>query len=306
MRCGAAGCCGTTAEDRFLREHYGVDGTGWCTPFLLVPEVTNVDDEHLRKLCDATDRDVFLSDASPFGLPFWNLRESASERARQRRIDDGRPGSPCSKGYVRLFNTEFTERPICTASRQYLSLKLAELAGAELTDEQRAAWRESVLAKSCICHDLAGGATLKNGIDPAATPAVCCGPNIVNFSRVASLEEMIGHIYGRCSLLTNPNRPHMFLRELALYIEYLERELARRRVGLSSATAEHFQESVENLRRGVEHYRRLIDRLDASERECFAGELAVLQDAVERLWPAITALAETPSSAAATETSSTV
>ena len=32
-----------------LREHYGVDGTGWATPFLLVPEVTNVDDEHLAE-----------------------------------------------------------------------------------------------------------------------------------------------------------------------------------------------------------------------------------------------------------------
>ena len=37
---------------------------------------------------------------------------------------------------------------------------------------------------------------------------------------------MVGHIYGRISLLTNPDRPHMFLRELALYIDYL-RDLAR-------------------------------------------------------------------------------
>ena len=34
-----------------LRDLYGADGTGWATPFLLVPEVTNVDDAHLRKLC---------------------------------------------------------------------------------------------------------------------------------------------------------------------------------------------------------------------------------------------------------------
>jgi hypothetical protein len=291
VRITVQGGIGTAEEDRFLREQYGVDGTGWCTPFLLVPEVTNVDDEHLRKLCEATDRDVYLSDSSPFGLPFWNLRSSASERARQRRIDAGRPGSPCSKGYVRLFNIEFTERPICTASRQYQSLKLADLCGAELPEEQREALRENVLAKSCICHDLAGGATLKNGIDPAATPAVCCGPNIVNFSRIASLEEMVGHIYGRCSLLSNPNRPHMFLRELALYVEYLDRELARRRVGLPSGTPEYFQESVENLRRGIDHYRRLADRLAVSERECFRGELDLLHDAVERLWPDVAALA---------------
>ena len=44
------------------------DGLGWGTPFLLVPEVTNVDDLHRAKLVEASDDDVELSDASPFGL----------------------------------------------------------------------------------------------------------------------------------------------------------------------------------------------------------------------------------------------
>ena len=69
-----------------------------------------------------------------------------------------------------------------------------------------------------------------NGIDPAATPAVCCGPNIVNFSRIATLEEMVGHIYGRISLLSGADRPHMFLRELALYVDYLRNELAKQKI----------------------------------------------------------------------------
>ena len=119
VRLTVQGGIGTAAEDAFLREHYAADGTGWATPFLLVPEVTNVDREHLEKLCKATEKDVYLSDSSPFGLPFWNLRTSASEERRRRRIAEGRPGSPCIKGYVKLFNTEFTELPICTASRQY-------------------------------------------------------------------------------------------------------------------------------------------------------------------------------------------
>ena len=51
VRITAQGGIGTADEDRLLREFYDVDGTGWGTPFLLVPEVTNVDDEHLQKLC---------------------------------------------------------------------------------------------------------------------------------------------------------------------------------------------------------------------------------------------------------------
>jgi hypothetical protein len=42
---------------RFLREHYGMDGTGWGSPFLLVPEVTNVEAETLHQLTErATGR----------------------------------------------------------------------------------------------------------------------------------------------------------------------------------------------------------------------------------------------------------
>ena len=144
MRITVQGGIGTVEEDLLLRECYGADGTGWATPFLLVPEVTNVDDEHLRKLCEAGDDEVYLSDSSPFGLPFWNLRTSASENARRRRIAENRPGSPCPKGFVRLFNTEFTKIPICIASRHYQKLKLEQLEGQDLTPQKRAALRESV------------------------------------------------------------------------------------------------------------------------------------------------------------------
>ena len=281
VRITVQGGIGTAAEDTLLRRHYGADGTGWATPFLLVPEVTNVDDELLAKLCAASDGEVFLSGSSPFGLPFWNLRNSASEEARRQRIAQNRPGSNCTRGFVRLFNTEFTERPICTASRQYQELKLRHLASEDLTDEQRDALREDVLAKSCICHDLAGGATLKNGIDPAATPAVCCGPNIVNFSRIATLEEMVGHIYGRGSLLTNPDRPHMFVRELALYIDYLRDLLRRRDLGLSACAPEHLHEFKQNLLCGIAHYRRLAAELDGPAQAAFLDELERLRESLE-------------------------
>jgi hypothetical protein len=280
IRITVQGGIGTTEEDLLLRERYGADGTGWATPFLLVPEVTNVDDEHLRKLCEATDADVYLSDSSPFGLPIWNLRESASENARRGRIADGRPGSPCWKGYVQLFNTEFTPLPICTASRQYQRQKLAQLASADLAEPQRAAMRESVLAKSCICHDLAGGATLKLGIDPAATPAICCGPNIVNFSKIATLDEMVGHIYGRTSLLTNSARPHMFVRELAINVDFLREELRKYRLGIASYTLEYFLEFRDNLLSGIDHYQRFADRIGVSERAAFLDGLERLRDAL--------------------------
>jgi hypothetical protein len=277
------GGLGTGEEDQLLRDYYHVDGTGWGTPFLLVPEVTNVDDEHLRKLCDATDDDVFLSDNSPFGLPFWNLRSSASEQARRRRIEENHPGSPCPKGFVKLFNTEFTTHPICTASRQYQQLKLKQLKQEDLPEPQRTAMRESVMAKSCICHDLAGAVTLKLGIDPAATPAVCCGPNIVNFSKVHTLEEMVGNIYGRVSLVTNPNRPHMLLRELALYIDYMRDTLKKQALGLAESTPDYWREFRDNLLDGIDHYRRLAGQFVAEAQTRFLDELESLRERLDAI-----------------------
>lgn len=283
VRITAQGGIGTAEEDLLLRDLYGLDGTGWGTPFLLVPEVTNVDDEHLQKLCAASNGDVYLSDSSPFGLPFWNLRTSASEEIRRRRIDENHPGSPCSKGFSKLFNTEFSATPICVASREYQKLKLAQLDGMDLPEAQRAALRAAVLAKSCICHDLAGTATRKRGIDPAATPAVCPGPNIVNFTRVATLPEMVGHIYGRSSLLNGSPRPHMFLRELALYVDHLRSELAKEKIGLASHPGGYFEEFAANLLSGVAYYHGVSKGLPGAQQSHFIDELDILRGEVQGL-----------------------
>ncbi|MCE5231294.1 hypothetical protein LLG95_17085 [bacterium] len=284
MRVTVQGGIGTADEQEMLLNYYELDGTGWATPFLLVPEATNLDEIHLERLIAArTEQDVYLSDASPFGIPFWTLRESESERARRQRIAEGHPGSSCPKGYLRLHNTEFTKLPICTAARAYQKRKLAHLDEEGLTPEQRKLVEEAVLAKSCICHDLAGGATVKHGINPEAKTALCSGPNIVNFNKIASLEEMVDHIYGRLSLITNKERPHMFITELRLYIEYLRKELDKHALGLSARTPKYFTEFRENLLTGVEYYKGLAGQFIEEKRTRFESELTRLREEIEQL-----------------------
>jgi len=281
VRITAQGGIGTPEEDALLRESYSVYATGWATPFLLVPEVVNVDPCHLERLVKATEKDISLSDNSPFGLPFWNLHTSASEEARCQRIEAGKPGSLCHKTHVR-FNTEFTDVPICTASRAYQKKKLEHLAEEGLTPEQFERVREHVLAKSCICHDLGGGAMINYGIDTKATPAVCPGPNIADFSKVATLEEMIDHIYGRALLPVVPGRPHMFIREITIYTKYLRDEIELCRLGLLSRPDGYFAEYRDNMLLGIEYYRELVQQHDKPEspyfneqqREQFLRELA--------------------------------
>jgi hypothetical protein len=276
------GGIGTAYEDRFLREHYHVSGTGWGTPFLLVPEATNVDPAHMDKLAKATGRDVYLSDSSPLGIPFWNLRNSESEDERRRRIESGKPGSPCPKGHL-VNNTEFTDIPICRASRAYQKRKLEALSTEELTPAARSKAEYMVLAKSCICHDLAGVATITHNIDPVATSAVCCGPNIVNFSKRASLEEMVAHIYGRRSLLMTPERPHMFIRELNLYIDYLKKEIEQYTLNLSDRKPAYFVTFKENLLDGIEYYRNLGEHYIEERKDKFLNDLSALQAELQQI-----------------------
>ncbi len=286
VRITAQGGIGTAEEDKLLLGYYDVDATGWATPFLLVPEVAKVDQQHLERLVAATPEDVFLSDNSPFGLPFWNLRSSASEEARRQRIERGKPGSPCHRTHVR-FSTEFTEIPICAASRNYQRRKLDHLAEEGRTGDQLLRMREHVLAKSCICHDLGGGVSICYGINPDATPAICPGPSIADFSKIATLEEMVSHIYARAPLPMRPNRPHMFLREIALYADHLRHEIECCSVGLQSYPASYFEEFKENLLDGVEYYRGLVGRLDDlfGSQQHFLDELKLLHDDIESILP---------------------
>ena len=282
FRITVQGGVGTADEQRFLLKYYGVDSVGWGTPFMLVPEATYMDDINLKRLQDASEEDVFLSDASPLGVPFWNMRTSSSEEARRKRIKDGKPGSSCPKGFV-AFSTEFTKRPICLASRAYIQKKFQHLPEEEHSPPALVQIKEKILAKSCICHDLAGNATVPTGIDPNAVSAVCCGPGIVDFSKIATLQEMVDHIYGRLSLLTSSDRPHMFIKELGLYIDYLRKEIDNFPAGLASNSAAFLQGMRENLFKGIDYYQTLSSQLIEDSREKFLVELKKMQVALEPL-----------------------
>ncbi len=261
LRVTVQGGLGTAGEAALVHELYDVDATGWGTPFLLVPEVTRVDDQTRQRLLRAKPQHVRLGPSSPLGVPFWSLTTSGSEDARRSRIDVGRPGSPCPKGYL-VRETGEEGVPKCLASRSYQR---------EQVDAEAAS--PDVLAKACICHDLGGGALIELGIDSKATPAICPGPNIVNFQRLSTFEEMVDHIYGRKPLELRSGRPHVFVAELKLYLD----ELAQRIRELGPEPAARALKDVErfhaNLVAAIDYYRGLADRLPEAEQGSFVNGL---------------------------------
>ncbi|MCB9016703.1 MAG: hypothetical protein H6541_13025 [Lentimicrobiaceae bacterium] len=259
MRVTAQGGVGTAGEHQFLLEHYALDSVGWGSPFLLVPEVANIDDTTLQLLIDAKEDDLYLSNISPLGVPFNNLRGNSKDIEKEIHIATGKPGSACSKKYASL-NSEFTEKPVCTASRQFQRLKIEELNHKQLSaDEYNRAYK-SITDKSCICVGLGTSALLVNNIETVTEGegvSVCPGPNLAWFNQKTTLRGMAEHIYGRKNLIKRPGRPHMFLNELKMYIDYLENKIKETVHPVPAKQQEYFNAFGLNLHNGIEYYQKL-------------------------------------------------
>ncbi|MGB7786212.1 MAG: hypothetical protein WBL27_08940 [Salinimicrobium sp.] len=278
------GGIGNAEEQQLLLQHYKVNGTGWGSPFLLCPEATTVDEPTLELLRKSREKDVVLSKASPLGVRFNYLKGTTAEKERLERIDRDKPGSPCTEKYL-VSNTEFTKEPICTASRRYQKLKLEQLQQAELPAEDYELQVEELLSKECLCIGLSNSAGINYKVpivEKLDAVTVCPGPNIANFSKVAGLQEMTDHIYGRKELPQQKNRPHMFLKELQLYVDYLREEMNST---LSPGVRElkGWKRFCDNLLEGVEHYRGLLKTELIKNREVFREGLATMESGILQL-----------------------
>ncbi|MBK7631126.1 MAG: hypothetical protein IPJ23_10600 [Ignavibacteriales bacterium] len=252
------GGIGTSGEAQRLIEDFGCDSTGWGSPFLLVPEATCVDDDTLSLLMNAQKDDLYLSGASPLGVPFNNLRNTGSENWTKDRADSGKPGSPCPKGFL-ISDKQYTDKPICTASRQFQKNKVEEISAMQIPESEKDELKNLWYAKVCLCDHLANGALIKLGISPKtkSPQSICPGPNIVWFNRQYSLQEMTNHIYGRGESLVSADRPHMFCQEIELYVNYYENLI--KTMGSSEAEIKYLEIFKENLENGITYILKIAE-----------------------------------------------
>lgn len=268
LKITAQGGVGTAMEHYFLLDHYHVDSIGWGTPFLLVPEVTNLDDITRNKLKEAKEDDLYLSDISPLGVSFNNLRDNTKDLEKLSLVENGKPGSPCPKKFL-IANTEFTERVICTASHQYQQLKLKEIkkdldSGAISTDEYHNK-HQKVVVKACLCTGLSKPALIVNNLKVKADGkgvSVCPGPDMAYFSKIISLEKMVDHIYGRSNVMDRTDRPNLFVKELDYYIHFLKDEISEKKSSVTDKQKKYLLTFAKNLSEGIDYYERLFNNLN--------------------------------------------
>jgi hypothetical protein len=259
----AQGGVGTSDEHKFLLDYYKLDSVGWGTPFLLVPEVTNVDEQTRNMLTKATEEDLYLSKISPLGIPFNSLRGNTKDIEKLKLIEKGRPGSSCPKKYL-VSNTEFTEKAICAASRQFQSLKLKELDLMNLSPELQKEQFNRIVDKSCICVGLGTTPLINNDIDrkvEGESVSICPGPNMAYFSEVVSLNKMVNHIYGRTNIIIRDDRPNMYIKELALYIDYLKEKIEEASQPFTDKQKKYFEIFMQNMNDGIDYYKDLFSNV---------------------------------------------
>lgn len=276
------GGIGTYEEAAFLFSHYAVKSAGWGTPFLLCPEATTVDDHTLQLLSAAKEKDIELSKNSPLGVRFNYLKGTTSEKEKLARIAGGKPGSPCTEKHL-VSNTEFTKEPICTASHAYQKRKIEQLKQSNLSDHEYEKQYQDVVSKECLCIGLSNAAILKNGLPPIKrleAVTICPGPNIAYFDKVVSLKEIIDHIYGRTSLLTNTDRPHMFIKELFLNINYLKERMDEIKE-TNDKVRKDLVTFCHNLLKGITYYQDLSESIARQAENIFRQQLQRCEMEVE-------------------------
>jgi hypothetical protein len=252
------GGLGTAEEHNFMLDYYNVDSVGWGTPFLLVPEATSVDAETRKLLQNAKEEDLYLSHISPLGVPFNTLRGTTNEMFKQKRIDEDKAGSSCPKKFLAL-SKEFGNQGICTSSKKYQDVKLNELKEIKdsLSEETFEKMKFDITEKACLCVGLANASYIENHIKITGQSQgviVCPGPNMAYFDKEVSLSEMVQHIYGNFNVMTDANRPNLFVKELKMYIDYLKNDIKNISDEITASQVKKLKAFKNNLLEGIAFY----------------------------------------------------
>jgi hypothetical protein len=274
LKVTAQGGVGTSEEHSFLLEEYNMDSVGWATPFMLVPEVISIDTETMDLLAKGKEADYYFSGLSPLGVPFNSIKGASMSVRRLQLAKEGKPGTPCTKGFLR-YNTEFTEEPICTSSRQYQTLKLQELDAMNLPEAEYKKAYDKIIEPECLCIGLSVSTMLSKGMEmkPAEKVTICPGPNLAYFSKISTLKEMVDHIYGRINLLDKGYRPHMFVKELNMYLDIFKEKMEN---------LQKNREDVKEKRNLVKFKKNLFDGINYYK-ELFTGKKKEVVDELDRL-----------------------
>jgi len=269
----AQGGVATAEEHNFLIKHYKLDTVGWGTPFLLVPEATNVDPATRKQLQDAKEKDLYLSSVSPLGVPFNNLRNSSKDVEKFQKIEEGKPGSPCPRKFLALSN-EYGTEGVCTASRLFQKNKI---------DEQGVS--DQITDKVCLCMGLAATAVINYGLNIRESfgISICPGPNMAYFNQELSLQDMSHHIYNGDEGIVRADRPNMFVNELGMYLTYLSEKIEEHKNDWGRRSGRYLNDFTLNMNEGIAYYQEMFNSIGTTFSSVKDAAYQSLNEAIESM-----------------------
>ena len=269
----AQGGVATSEEHNFLIDHYNLDVVGWGTPFLLVPEATTVDSKTRKQLQEAKEKDLYLSNISPLGVPFNTLKNSTKDIEKFEKIKEGRPGSPCPRKFLALSN-EYGTEGVCTASRLFQKNKIEELG-----------LSEDITDKACLCMGLAATAVINYDVNTRESKGVsiCPGPNMAYFSKELTLSEMAHHIYNDAKGIVRFDRPNMFVNELSMYLKLLSEKIEENKLSWGRASEKKLTNFADNLNNGIDYYFEMFNNVDNTFNDIKKSVLDSLDSAMHHM-----------------------
>jgi hypothetical protein len=93
--------------------------------------------------------------------------------------------------------------------------------------------------------------------------SICPGPNMAYYSKIMTLKNITDHIYGRDNMITRTDRPHMFIKELSLYMEYLKNKLESFKKDVNKKDEKYLLTFSSNLNEGILYYKHLFQKANA-------------------------------------------
>jgi hypothetical protein len=290
MKITAQGGVGSHAEHQFLLNYYELDSIGWGTPFLLVPEACSVDQQTLEILRDAKEEDLYLSEVSPLGVLFNNVRGTGMDLKKEAQNREGNYGFVCNKKYLAL-TPFFTEEGTCTASKEYQRKKIQELKEQNLNEAEYNKQLSKITDKACLCNGLTASTLMANDLDvkmEGTAVSICPGPNLAYFSGIYSLTEMVDHIYGRANIMHRTDRPNLFIKELSMYVDYLANKIEETLKPIEAKQRKYFETFSTNLNKGIAYYKELFQNYktqfeDSTSKNNLLADLEALKQRLQQV-----------------------
>ena len=79
-----------------------------------------------------------------------------------------------------------------------------------------------------------------------------------------SLKEISHHIYGIKESVVREDRPHFFVKELELYVNYFKEKIEDSALDFNKKNEKYLQRFLDNIIEGIEYYTALFDEIKSS------------------------------------------